>query len=285
MPKIALIIVLYNPNEEEVRSNISSYTDAVDLIITIDNSEISKHTLSNNNKTIHIRNNNNLGIAKALNQGIKKAIEEKYRYVVLMDQDSLFFNASKAIPELFYALKDKEKNFMASSLIINAGIAPTPNKSRLTYVESCITSGTMIDLSMTEVIGLHDEKLFIDYVDFEYCLRAKNLGYEIVKANYSTLKHQIGDSKKSSLWFFPWYKTYTTNHSPIRRYYRWRNALYIWDKYKSTHPKWVRKNKKQTFSDLKKIILFEENKIQKIKAIYLALIDAKKGIYGKRDFL
>ncbi len=282
MKKIALIVVLYNPDEQDVTNNILSYIDEVDLVITIDNSEVSKHKLLENKKILHIKNNDNLGIAKALNQGILKAKELDYKYALLMDQDSLFFDASKAIPELLFALKDKNTNFMASSLIINAGIEPISKKDRLTYVESCITSGTMIDLKKTDKVGLHDEKLFIDYVDFDYCLRAENMGYTIVKANNSTLKHQIGDSKKSSLWFFPFYKTYTTNHSPIRRYYRWRNAIYIWKKFKSTHPKWVKKNKKQTFSDLKKIILFEDNKLKKIKAIVQAFKDAKKNIYGKK---
>jgi rhamnosyltransferase len=140
----------------------------------------------------------------------------------------------------------------------------------------------MLKIDFTKEIGLHEEKLFIDYVDFEYSLRARKMGYTIVETQKARLKHLIGESKKVSLKFFPFYKTYTTNHSPLRRYYRWRNAFYLWSTYQDSFPKWIKKNKKQTFSDLKKIILFEDNKIAKIKAIIDGIRDAKKGNFGKK---
>jgi len=285
MPKIALVVVLYNPDMQEIVENISSYIDAVDLLITVDNSEHSTHSLEESNKTIHIRNNDNLGIAKALNQGMIKAKELGYDYVVLMDQDSRFFEAESSVQALYDALQDKDTNFMSSAVVVNADIAPKEQDKILRYRESCITSGSMLRLSMTDKIGLHEEKLFIDYVDFEYCLRAGKMGYTIVETQGARLKHLIGESAKVSMAFFPWYKTYTTNHSALRRYYRWRNSAYVWKQYYSSHPKWIRKNIKQTFSDLKKILLFEDQKMKKCRAIFLGLKDAYLGKYGKKEKL
>lgn len=285
MNNIALVVVLYNPNQKEVKENIDSYADAVSLIITVDNSESSTHNLEESEKIIHIRNNENAGIAKALNQGIIKAQELNYKYVVLMDQDSSFFNAKASISALYDALQDKETNFMSSSVVVNADIEPKEHTEVLRYIDSCITSGSMLKLSLIDKIGLHDEKLFIDYVDFEYSLRARKLGYTIVETKNSRLKHLIGESKKVSMKLFPLYKTYTTNHSPLRRYYRWRNAAYVWKMYQDSFPKWVNKNRKQTFSDMKKIILFEDNKIEKIKACLAGLKDAKNGVFGKKENL
>ncbi len=285
MPKIALGVVLYNPDIQEVTENLNSYKDAVDLIITVDNSETSTHKLEESKKIIHLRNNANLGIAKALNQAMIKAKELGYEYIVLMDQDSKFFDAQTSVKALYDAIQDKETNFISAAVVVNADIAPKEHSNTLRYMDSSITSGTMVKLSLCDTIGYHEEKLFIDYVDFEYSLRARKMGYTIVEAQDARLKHLIGESKKVSMKLFPFYKTYTTNHSALRRYYRWRNAIYIWKMYESSFPKWVRKNKKQTLSDLKKIILFEDNKIQKIKAIIEAIKDAKNGVYGKKDSL
>jgi len=285
MLKTALIVILYNPDIQEVSENISSYIDSVDLLITVDNSETSNHQLETSDKIIHIRNNENLGIAKALNQGIIKAKELNFQYAILMDQDSQFFDATKAINALHIAIQDKESNFISSSIVVNANIAPKENQKELKYIDNCITSGSMLRLSMTDDIGLHDEKLFIDYVDFEYCLRARNMGYTIVETKLSTLKHLIGDSKKVSMKFFPWYKTYATNHSPLRRYYRWRNSVYVWRKYYKTNPKWVKKNIRHTFNDLKKILLFEDQRFLKFRAIFLGIKDAYQERYGIRKNL
>ncbi len=284
MPKIALGVVLYNPDIQEITENINSYKDAVDLIITVDNSETSTHTLEESKTIMHLRNNDNLGIAKALNQAMKQAKDLGYEYIVLMDQDSKFFDATSSIKALYDAIQDKETNFISASVVVNADIAPKEHADTLRYMDSCITSGTMVKLSLCETIGYHEEKLFIDYVDFEYSLRARKMGYTIVETQDAMLKHLIGESEKVSMKLFPFYKTYTTNHSALRRYYRWRNAMYVWKIYGDSFPKWVKKNKKQTFSDLKKIILFEKNKIEKIKAIVEAFKDAKNGVFGRKDF-
>lgn len=284
MHKIALVVILYNPDNEVIK-NINTYKESVDLVITVDNSEISSHKIEETDKIIHIRNNNNLGIAKALNQGILKAKELNYEYVVLMDQDSMFFDATTSIKALYDALQDKETNFMSSSVVVNANIEPKENEHTLRYIDSCITSGSMLKINLIDAIGLHEEKLFIDYVDFEYSLRTRKLGYTIVETKNARLKHLIGESKKVSMKIFPLYKTYTTNHSALRRYYRWRNAAYVWKTYQKDFPKWINKNRKQTYSDIKKIILFEDNKIEKIKACLLGLKDAKNNIFGKKENL
>jgi len=228
MPKIALIVVLYNPDKEELQENIDSYINAVDLVIGVDNSEKPKDILNSSDKLQIITNHENVGIAKALNQGILKAKELGFEYVVLMDQDSKFFDAKKSITALYEALQDKTTNFMSSSVVVNADIQPKEHESILRYIDSCITSGSMLKLSLIEIIGLHEEKLFIDYVDFEYSLRTRKMGYTIVESKNARLKHLIGESKKVSMKLFPFYKTYTTNHSALRRYYRCRNAAYVW---------------------------------------------------------
>jgi rhamnosyltransferase len=42
-----------------------------------------------------------------------------------------------------------------------------------------------------DVVGGMNDSLFIDYVDIEWCLRAKNLGYEILGCYRALMNHYL----------------------------------------------------------------------------------------------
>ena len=65
-------------------------------------------------------------------------------------------------------------------------------------------------------------KLFIDFVDIEWCLRARGKGYEIVSFPNVEIEHQLGDSSISFM------GTNYPIHSPLRMYYYFRNAIYLY---------------------------------------------------------
>ena len=66
-----------------------------------------------------------------------------------------------------------------------------------------------------------DEPLFIDWVDLEWCWRARKLGYQIIGNADVEIRHQLGDGsinvgfRKISV------------RTPIRHYYITRNAVYL----------------------------------------------------------
>jgi rhamnosyltransferase len=70
-------------------------------------------------------------------------------------------------------------------------------------------------------VGLMDEKLFIDWVDIEWCWRARARGYVIIGCADIVIQHYLGNTlKKFGL------KSYYIR-SPIRHYYMIRNAIYL----------------------------------------------------------
>ena len=88
---IAGVVVLFDP-EENVVENINSYLDQIDLLFIVDNSKNFNETIAdyykNNSKVEYVYNGENLGIAAALNVGVKKAVGEGFKYLLTMDQDS-----------------------------------------------------------------------------------------------------------------------------------------------------------------------------------------------------
>lgn len=64
-----------------------------------------------------------------------------------------------------------------------------------------------------------DESLFIDFVDLEWCVRARNKGYRVLGVPWLTLAHELGDAPVKVLG-----RTYPM-HSAVRHYYLFRNAV------------------------------------------------------------
>lgn len=57
-----------------------------------------------------------------------------------------------------------------------------------------MTSGSVIPSSAVRFLGVLDEELFMDYVDIEFCLRARRRGMTIVQSP-AVLFHSLGRTK------------------------------------------------------------------------------------------
>ena len=64
---------------------------------------------------------------------------------------------------------------------------------------------------------------FIDFVDFEYCLRARSRGYQIAVVNGCKLEHEIGKARKVQI---PGFHGLWPDHAPWREYYISRNMVH-----------------------------------------------------------
>ena len=73
------------------------------------------------------------------------------------------------------------------------------------------------------------------------------------------------------------------NHNPIRRYYIVRNNLYINSLYKNLYPEYCKRLLRIQKGQVKRIIVFEKNKFQKLRMMYKGYRDYKKGIKGKLE--
>lgn len=235
---VCAVMVCFHPNLEELSSNIISIVRQVEKLIIVDNTDkpVSNAFLTEEhqvNKIEWISLNKNLGIGAAHNVGIKIAVEQNYEGVLLLDQDSKPPEAlvSELVSGVSFLKNQGIKIACIGPEIINKNTnesyKPLINKGQelhQDYIEKdvLISSGKLIVTDSIKEIGLMDEALFIDLVDFEWCWRAKKLGYRIFSSRKIKMGHMVG-SKNVKIFNF-----YTLLiPAPIRHYYQFRNNLLL----------------------------------------------------------
>lgn len=274
--KIAGVVVLYNPTDEDI-SNIDSYIDDIDILYVMDNSSKKNDMrLPNNKKIVYIFNNDNLGIAEPLNRAAKLAKKEGINWLLTMDQDTRFNKG--VIKEI--------KNRILNTDCKKIGIVTPWHKtklkikkpdSKIDYPLDVMTSGNFVNLEIHKKIGGFKDYLFIDGVDIEYCLNLAKNGYKVLRFDDLEIDHNLGD-----IFYRKFFKKdlLITNHSAMRRYYQCRNYHYIRDLYINDFPEFCKILVKFK-SILLGIVLYEKNKCSKVKAYIKGYRDYKKNKKGK----
>jgi rhamnosyltransferase len=279
MPKIAAVVILYNP-DKEVYNNIMTYLDQTDKLFIVDNSEKVNYSLTEKIKllknTEYICNNSNIGIAAALNLGAGKALNEGYDFLLTMDQDSKA--SSGMVEKLLKIINTSDKIGIVAAEHVNPDIQEEPKTKIIKEIVYTMTSGNLVNLSAYKEVGGYLEKLFIDHVDHEFCLRLNRYGFKIIKAFCAVVYHKVGTASKKK--FFNHY-LYPTNHSPVRIYYRTRNRFFVDNLYKNIFPEYVKEDRWNMRREILEIILYDDERMKKIKMMFKGYSDFRHNRLGK----
>lgn len=274
---ILCIIVTYNPEINRLKKNISSIIYQVERILIIDNNsknieEIEKYFICE--KIEILKNIENLGIAFALNRGLNYSQIKDYEYILTLDQDSISTN--KMVETLKKGFRGEENIAIVSPTVYDLNMnkfSTKQIKKEFEEMEVTITSGSLCKSNILSQVGGFKQELFIDYVDFELCLRLKRHGYKILLSREATLKHEVGKSVVKKILGMQFI---ITNHSPLRYYYMFRNSIYINNKYnKKFSKKWIKENLK-LIKKLMGIVIWEKNRKEKLGKIFKGVKEAAK---------
>lgn len=276
---VAGVIILYNP-DQRVLGNIDACLRQVELLFIIDNSSTENIRLremySGKAAAEYIFNNGNIGIAAALNLGALKALQKGFTHILTMDQDSLIPDGM--VKELINIQMFYPKAAMIAPYHVNPVHNKLPADSNVHEAATVMTSGSLLNLEAYEKAGGFMEKLFIDYVDHEYCLRLIGCGYLVLQVNSLHMTHNLGSVTVCKVFAK---EIYPTNHSPLRLYYRTRNRLLVRKLYGKMHPDYIKQDNKDFLVELFKIIVFEKQKMDKIRMILKGIIHYRRGLFGK----
>ncbi|MFI4940069.1 MAG: glycosyltransferase family 2 protein [Burkholderiales bacterium] len=240
--QVCAVIVSYCPEPTRLRALIESVVRQADFVVIVDNGStidelVFLRRLADCSSIKLIEFGENRGIAAAHNAGIRYAMKNAFDYVLLLDHDSRLFPG--CVDELLKA----NKRLIGSGIKVAAvgpqynddtSAQPAPflrfsrwtfrkiyvkNKNEVLETSVLISSGSLIACATLQVVGLMDESLFIDGVDWEWCFRASALGYRLFGIAAAVMQHSLGDSGIRVLG-----RTLPL-HSPLRHYYAYRNTV------------------------------------------------------------
>jgi len=275
MSRTLAVVVTYHP-DEAVRENLKALLEQVNHVVVVDNesSDNSKSMISSfsMSQLTAIFNDSNNGVAKGFNQGLRWGMENGFDYFLLLDQDSRpsAGMASKLVVELDVLLsrgvlaivgpqhedfEQKVENF-SSELVVS--------------VPLLITSGCLLSKKVIEKIGLYDERLFIDHVDHDYCLRLFKNGGQVMKVTSAILLHRFGEARVKT---FMGKTFFMQEYSPMRRYFMMRNRIVLYKRYGMFRGRWFWMDLRSGLADLAKLILFEKKKSEKLVSVFRGLWD------------
>ena len=285
---VCAVVVTYFPDSDLPR-RLQRIADQVDRIVLVDNGTQGQalETLDRAVKMLGnldmISNYANLGVATALNQGAKKALDNHYPWVVFFDQDSL--PAAQMVNKLlkFWERYPHRRELMILGpevRIHNFSCQPNILSNHNTYkeVNHVITSGSLIASRAFESAGYFLDNLFIDYVDIEYCLRLRSRGHKIFQVKEALLYHRLGHIEKRKIL---WITVHPSHHDAQRRYYQYRNAVLLQKIFKKSFPQWFKYNCGVLLITFFVILLFEKEKANKIRSILKGILHGLQGRAGR----
>lgn len=239
---LVAIVVTYHPKLEILQRLVATISQQVLRVIIVDNGSLDLHLddASGFPNAELIKLGDNLGIAAAQNVGIMRARQLGASFVVLFDQDSN--PGTDLLPTLYAEIQtllnrnvrvacvgpryfDARQNQPAPFVRIEGcrlRRIQCSEQSDVMPVDHLIASGSMIPMQTLDVVGLMEESLFIDYVDLEWCERARVRGYQTYGVCKVTMSHALGDEPIKFM------GRPRPARSPLRHYYMMRNAVWIY---------------------------------------------------------
>ena len=226
---ISCVIVLFHPQETVLSTIRTLLSGGYKLIVVINAvAESILLALSKMENLTLIHNVENIGLASALNLGLKQGfLVNQSRFVTLFDQDSQ--------PEATLPLNIAQEMIsigLKTVACIGPQLMDVKNLSAVygknnrqmdaTVARSIPTSGTVISKQAWQDVGAMIDALFIDGIDHEWCFRAYSKGYQVRVSTQVKMLHNMGDSHLN---YFGEYKA--VHRTPIRHYFIVRNALFL----------------------------------------------------------
>lgn len=279
--KYAIGIVTYQPELSRLSDNLRAAFASMMVSRVIiydnhsDNCETIRQLTALDSHCLLMEGDENRGIAYALNALCQKAVDEGCDWILTLDQDSVI---PKGLLEEFNHYIDQDDLGIICPGIIdrNMGREYTRQTSGTEYIRQCITAGNMVRLKAWQKIGGYSEELFIDGVDFDFCMKMGEAGFKILRTNNVCLLQEVGHGRKIPLPFH--HQMSALNHSPQRLYYIARNYLYIGRRHHQWWH-WAIEVAKRMFI----VACFEDNRREKLRAMFLGIRHYRQGKMGKSD--
>lgn len=276
------VIVTYRP-DEGFSDRLARVRSQFSMVIVVDNGSQPLAISGSPDGLPQVRlvaNQSNLGVAAALNQGVNLARLEGFEWVVMLDQDTI------PAPDMLETLLDVYRESGGGDVMIGGNywdarrgrnFIRCADEGGFRERKTLITSGTLVSLWQFKTIGFFREDYFIDSVDHEFCLRARAHGFRVLISCRPVMKHSIGAHVENAGRLRQFL---SFEHPPVRKYFIARNTVATVKSYCIRESVWSMRQGARLLADFASILLFENEKSEKIKAFLVGVAHGVAGNMG-----
>jgi rhamnosyltransferase len=242
-PSVIAVVVTYRPEPTALERLLASVLPQVAAVIVVHNGSdppVSPKPRAPDADLRVVTLGKNLGVARAQNEGVRRAIASGASHVLLLDQDS------EPAPDMVARLVEAEDRLKADGVKVGAlgprylderQDNPPPfiqvrglrlrrhgcaDPEAVVPVDYLVSSGSLIAADTFAAVGDLRDELFIDYVDIEWGLRAAADGYQSFGVCAARMRHSLGEAPLRL------FGRARPVRSPQRHYYLFRNAIWLY---------------------------------------------------------
>lgn len=242
--KIAIIIVNYNGLKDtseciESLKNVDNFSDISIIIVDNNSNNNEAEQIQEEYNFVHVISlDENKGFAGGNNAGIQYALQMKYGYIMLLNNDTVVAhdmisilksncsNDQISVPLMYYFSNPDVIWYGGGTInrVTGNGIHLNSNKKLVGDLKKNICTFStgccmLIPANIFEEVGLLDEDSFMYCEDMDFCIRLGMKNKKILFTPEAKLWHKVGVSSGGET-------------SPFSTYYLTRNRLYYVKKYK-----------------------------------------------------
>lgn len=235
---IAAVIVLYHPDRELLERNLAVLAALAIPVLLYDNTPGPAHRENRRwaeeegreAAVAYAGDGENRGLGAAYNACVRRSLDdERISAFLMLDQDTTLTR-----PSLAALIRSFEEAASCGRLGVVGGRPVRPDGSGYRYKldsakQLCgrfadallvISSFSIVSKASLSEVGLFQEDLFIDHIDYDFCWRAKRAGYLVLIDESVSFVHRVG---KGDVRLFGRYLCPLSQ--PFRGYYQVRNTI------------------------------------------------------------
>ena len=292
------VVVTYFP-DEEFEARLGAVVREVSPVLVVDNSTDPAAgdrlaAVCDRCGARLLRHAANLGTAAALNRGFAELARLGCGWAVAFDQDSV---PAEGLAGALRACAASDPYRPAAVVGANwtdaARDAPARHLTRhprfplafrrvaaeqdLPAVTTVIMSGSLFALEAWRELKGFDESLFLDLVDADYCLRARQAGWAVRVAAAARLLHARGRKRAVRFAGRTWWPAFMP---PARLHLLFRNRVLLLRRHAWREPHWAAFETAYALKILAEVLFLEDQKTAKLGA---CLRGTGAGIVGRHE--
>lgn len=241
---VAAALVLYHP-DADVEARLRTILPHVATVYVVDNTPAADAAPWTPPAGVPVRvlhSGSNQGLGHAYNLCFRAASQAGYDAVICLDQDT------ELLPDYLDGMREAIASYAGPDRpgVLGPAFVHPDRPERVEHrhgdlvaVESVVSSGSLTAVDCWRDVG-YRAGLFVDYVDIDFCLRARGLGWAVLSVGRVLMRHGMGNSSVNAI-LGGRYRRMTSNYPPLRHYYMARNAVLTARAVAKSAPGWGRR--------------------------------------------